>query len=93
LFIDGFRHFPNIFGWLINFACVLQTAYNLLQYEVTFSVFPDIVKNAMNSGMILNLWHVKPNLVLRGFIDALNSDPDSMTRILEICQELKVNFE
>lgn len=71
----------------------MQTAYNLLQYEVSFTVFPVIVKNAMNSGMILHLWHVNPNLVLRGFIDSLNFDPDCMTRILEICQELKVNFE
>lgn len=71
----------------------MQTAYNLLQYEVSITVFPVIVKNVMNSGMILHLWHVNPNFVLRGFIDSVNSDPDSMTRILEICQELKVNFE
>lgn len=43
--------------------------------------------------MILHLWHVNPNLVLRGFVDSLNCDPDSMTRILDICQEQKVNFE
>ncbi|XP_059434806.1 uncharacterized protein LOC132167794 isoform X1 [Corylus avellana] len=81
------KHCPEVL--LLGMAHV-NTAYNLLQYEVTFSVFPVIVKNAMNSGMLLHLWHVNPNMVLRGFIDALNSDPDSMTRILEICQELKI---
>lgn len=69
----------------------MQTAYNLLQYEVSLTIFPIIVKHTMGSGMILHLWHINPNLVLRGFVDSLNYDPDSMTRILDVCQELKVN--
>ncbi|GAV69286.1 Not1 domain-containing protein/DUF3819 domain-containing protein [Cephalotus follicularis] len=68
----------------------ISTAYNLLQYEVSFTVFPMIVKNAMASGMILRLWHVSPNLVLRAFVDFHNIEPDSMTRILDICQELQI---
>lgn len=70
----------------------LQTAYNLLQYEVSFTVFPMIVKNSMGSGMINHLWHINISLVLRGFVDAHNSDPDSMARILDICEELKVSL-
>ena len=68
----------------------LQTAYNLLQQEVSLIVFPMILKSAVGSGMILHLWHVNPNLVLRGFIDSQNNDADSIVRIVEICQELKV---
>ena len=52
-----------------------------------------IIKNAMGVGMILQLWHVNTNLVLRGFVEVHNTEPDSMIRILEICQELKVNLD
>lgn len=68
----------------------LQTAYNLLQQEVSLIVFLMIVKSGVGSGMILHLWHVNPNLVLRGFVDSQNNDADSIVRIVDICQELKV---
>ncbi|XP_038898360.1 CCR4-NOT transcription complex subunit 1 [Benincasa hispida] len=69
-----------------------NTAYNLLQYEVSFSVFPLLLRNPLGSDLIFQLWHLNPNLVLRGFVDAQNSDPDSMVRIVDICQELKILF-
>ncbi|XP_056174649.1 uncharacterized protein LOC115684386 isoform X1 [Syzygium oleosum] len=68
----------------------INTVYNLLQSEVSLAVFPMIMKNAGGVGMILYLWHVNPILVLRGFVDAAGLDPDCMTRILDICEELKV---
>ena len=68
----------------------LQTAYNLLQREVSLIVFPMIVKSPAGSGIILQLWHVNPNLVLRGLMDSQNNDADSIIRIVDICQELKV---
>ena len=49
-----------------------------------------IFKSSLGSGMILHLWRVNPNLLLRGFLDAYNTDPDDMSRVLDICQELKV---
>ncbi|KAL2319967.1 hypothetical protein Fmac_028936 [Flemingia macrophylla] len=67
-----------------------ETAYNLLQREVSLIVFPMIVKGDVGSGMILHLWHVNPSLVLRGFIDSQNNDADSSIRIVEVCQELKI---
>lgn len=80
----------RIFHLLINFSLQLQTTYNLLQYEVLFTVFPLIVKNAMANSIIHHLWHINTNLVLRGFIDTHLTDLDSMARILDICQEQKV---
>lgn len=56
-------------------------------------VFPLIIKSAAGSGMMLYLWHLNPNLVLRGFVDAHNVEPNIMTEILDACQELKVNGE
>ncbi|XP_059651610.1 uncharacterized protein LOC132299153 [Cornus florida] len=81
------KHCPEIL--LLGMAHI-NTAYNLLQYEVSSTVFPMIVKNTMRNGMILHLWHVNPNLLLRGFVDAHNIDPDNMSRVLNICQEQKI---
>ncbi|XP_004306964.1 PREDICTED: CCR4-NOT transcription complex subunit 1-like [Fragaria vesca subsp. vesca] len=81
------QHCPEVL--LLGMAHI-NTPYNLLQYEVSFIVFPMIVKNVMGNGMIVHLWHTNPSLVLRGFMDTYNSDPESMTRILDICQELKI---
>lgn len=50
-----------------------------------------MLRNPLGSDLIFQLWHLNPNMVLRGFVDAQNSDPDSMIRIVDICQELKVN--
>ncbi|KAM1140419.1 hypothetical protein ACFX19_041194 [Malus domestica] len=81
------KHCPEVL--LLGMAHT-NTAYNLLQYEVSFTVFPMMVKNAMGIGMINHLWHINTSLVLRGFVDAHNCDPDSIARILDICQELKI---
>ncbi|KAL6965062.1 hypothetical protein U1Q18_036119 [Sarracenia purpurea var. burkii] len=84
---DPIEHCPEVL--LLGMAHV-NTAYNLIQYEVSSSVFPMILKNCEGSGMILHLWHVNPNLLLRGFLDAHNTDPDDINRVLDICQELKI---
>ncbi|KAF5731634.1 Ccr4-not transcription complex putative isoform 1 [Tripterygium wilfordii] len=67
-----------------------STAYNLLQNEVFLTIFPVMVKSTMANGLVLHLWHINPDLVLRGFVDAYSIEPDSLTRILDICQELKI---
>ena len=54
--------------------------------------FPLIVANSIGNGMIIHLWHVNPDLVLRGFVDVHFIDPSKMTRILDICEELKVKI-
>ncbi|KAF7825292.1 CCR4-NOT transcription complex subunit 1 isoform X1 [Senna tora] len=81
------KHCPEIL--LLGMAHI-NTAYNLLQHEVSLIVFPMILKSSIGSGMILHLWHVNPNLVLRGILDCQTNDVDSITRILDICQELKI---
>lgn len=48
------------------------------------------LKSAFASGLLFTLWHVNPNMLLRGLIDAANLDPDSFPRILDACQEIKV---
>ncbi|WJX85826.1 hypothetical protein P8452_68221 [Trifolium repens] len=81
------KHCPEIL--LLGIAHV-NTTYNLFQREVSLIVFPMIVKSDVGSGMILHLWHINPNLVRRGFMDSQNRDVDSIMRIVDICQELKI---
>ncbi|KAE9611238.1 putative CCR4-Not complex component, Not1, CCR4-NOT transcription complex subunit 1, HEAT [Lupinus albus] len=68
----------------------INTAYSLFQHEICLTVFPMILKSTDGSGMILHLWHVNPNLVLRGVMDSQKDDLDNVTRIVDICQELKI---
>ncbi|KAJ6722687.1 CCR4-NOT TRANSCRIPTION COMPLEX [Salix koriyanagi] len=68
----------------------INTSYNLLQNEVSFTVFPYILKSPAAGGMMLYLWHLNPNLVLRGFVEAGNVESNIMTKILDVCQELKI---
>ncbi|CAI0400959.1 unnamed protein product [Linum tenue] len=81
------EHCPEIL--LLGMSHV-NTAYNLLQYEVSFTVFPVIVKSSSCAGMILYLWHVNPGLVVRGFVDVQNADPEIMDKLVVLCQELKI---
>ncbi|XP_043805903.1 CCR4-NOT transcription complex subunit 1 isoform X2 [Manihot esculenta] len=81
------KHCPEI---LLLGISHINTAYNLLQYEVSFVVFPMIIKSGTGNGMIHYLWHINPSLVVLGFVDAHNIEPDCIIKILDICQELKI---
>ncbi|XP_075501008.1 uncharacterized protein LOC142539437 isoform X2 [Primulina tabacum] len=81
------NHCPEVL--LLGMARV-NTAYNLIQHEVSSAVLPMVLKNVSGNSLILHLWHDNPNLLLRGFVDATNIDPDNYSRILDACQELKI---
>ncbi|KAJ8900176.1 hypothetical protein K2173_024816 [Erythroxylum novogranatense] len=81
------RHCPDIL--LLGISHV-NTAYNLLQNEVCSTVFPALIHNTTGSNIILYLWHVNPDLVLRGFVDIYGVDQDSSIKILNVCHELKI---
>lgn len=53
-------------------------------------MLPIALKSASASGLLYTLWHANPNMLLRGLIDTVNLDPDSVSRILDACQEIKV---
>ncbi|XP_077245049.1 uncharacterized protein LOC143885003 isoform X2 [Tasmannia lanceolata] len=81
------KHCPDVL--LVGMAHI-NTAFNLLQYEVSSTVFPMIIGNATRRGIIHFLWHVSPSLVLRGFIAIHNTNPNIFSRIFDICRELKI---
>ncbi|KAK1326455.1 hypothetical protein QJS10_CPA01g02771 [Acorus calamus] len=74
---------------LVGIAHV-NTAYNLIQYEVFSTVFPLIVGNSTKGGIVQHLWHVNPDLILWGFIDAHATNPDIVSRISDLCQEFEI---
>ncbi|XP_057807321.1 uncharacterized protein LOC131021995 isoform X2 [Salvia miltiorrhiza] len=81
------NNFPELL--LLGMANV-NTAYNLIQNEVASAVLPMALKSSSASGLLYTLWHVNPNMLLRGLIDTVNLDPDSISRIVDACQEIKV---
>ncbi|KAJ0736881.1 putative CCR4-Not complex component, Not1, MIF4G-like domain superfamily [Helianthus annuus] len=81
------KHCPEVL--LFGMAHV-NTSYNFLQLEVSLAVVPVILKDASASGILLHLWHVNPTFLLRALSDALNTDSDNITRVLDLCQELKI---
>nr|GMC82829.1 CCR4-NOT transcription complex subunit 1 isoform X1 [Ipomoea batatas] len=81
------KHCPEL---LLLGLSHINTVYNLLQHEISSTVFPMILKNAPGMGMIHYLWHVNPSILVRGFVDAITIDTDNISRVLEACQELKI---
>ncbi|KAL2234042.1 UNVERIFIED_CONTAM: CCR4-NOT transcription complex subunit 1 [Sesamum indicum] len=80
-------HCPEVL--LLGMAHV-NTAYNLIQNEVASALIPMALKNVSGNSLILNLWHVNRSMLLRGLIDAVHLDQDNISRILDVCQELKI---
>ncbi|KAK1578369.1 hypothetical protein Q3G72_029758 [Acer saccharum] len=80
------KHCPEM---LLLGIAQINTTYNLLQCDVSSTVFPLIVANSLRS-MILNLWHSNSKLVVRGFIEMARNDQGNLLRILDICQDLKI---
>ncbi|ONK63797.1 uncharacterized protein A4U43_C07F19040 [Asparagus officinalis] len=80
------NQFPDV---LLLGVAQINSAYNLLQYEVSSAVFPIFLNDPMKNSILHHLWKVNPSLLLRGFSDA-RTDPNSIFRILDICQELKI---
>ncbi|XP_048534491.1 CCR4-NOT transcription complex subunit 1-like isoform X2 [Triticum urartu] len=79
-------HCPDV---LLLGVSQINTAYNLLQYEVLSCVFPALLKDTKNSSLMNYLWHLNPSLTLRGFVDA-HSDIICLLRTVDICQDLKI---
>ncbi|CAA0842704.1 transcription regulators [Striga hermonthica] len=68
----------------------VNTAYNLIQNEVASAVLPMALRNASGRGLIFNIWHAKPDMLLRGLIEAMSLDSENVYLILDVCQEFKI---
>ncbi|KAG8083808.1 hypothetical protein GUJ93_ZPchr0010g10249 [Zizania palustris] len=79
-------HCPDV---LLLGVSHINTAYNLLQYEILSCVFPAILKDTTYSSLMSSLWHVNPYLTLRGFVDS-HSNINCLLRTVDICQDLMI---
>jgi CCR4-NOT transcription complex subunit 1 len=86
---DPLEHCPELL--LIGLGHV-NTEHNLLQHEVLSRVFSPVLMDTAKSNVVKYLWDINPRLTLRGFIHA-HSDPNSLLRIVDLCQDLKVCTE
>ncbi|XP_019188947.1 PREDICTED: CCR4-NOT transcription complex subunit 1-like [Ipomoea nil] len=81
------KHCPEVL--LLGLAHI-NTAYNLLQHEISSIVFPTMLKSTLGTRVILYLWNVNPSILLRGVMDAMEDDPNNINKVLDSCQELKI---
>ncbi|XP_047314979.1 CCR4-NOT transcription complex subunit 1-like isoform X3 [Impatiens glandulifera] len=68
----------------------INTTYNLIQRELSSTAFPVILNHSAGADMVLHLWNKNPAILLRGFVDAHSINPENISRIFDICQELKI---
>eukprot|EP01018_Ginkgo_biloba_P022479 Gb_12251 [translate_table: standard] len=81
------KHCPET---LLVVIAQVKTAFNLIQYEVFSTLFPSYLSGNPNCSIVLHqLWHVNPDLVLWGMMDAHAKDPNNISKILDACQDIK----
>ncbi|WRX18737.1 CCR4-Not complex component [Theobroma cacao] len=80
------KHCPEV---LLLGIAQINTAYNLLQHDVSSTIFPIVVEKSMGS-LILHLWHSNSKFVARGFMDMIKADESSIIGMLGICHEQKI---
>ncbi|XVF08470.1 hypothetical protein REPUB_Repub07fG0006100 [Reevesia pubescens] len=80
------KHCPE---FLLLGIAQISTPYNILQHDVSSTIFPMVVENSMGS-LILHLWHSNSKFVAHGFIDMIKADQSSIIRMLAICHEQKI---
>ncbi|XP_021286308.1 CCR4-NOT transcription complex subunit 1-like [Herrania umbratica] len=80
------KHCPEV---LLLGIAQINTAYNLLQHDVSSTIFPIVVEKSMGS-LILHLWHSNSKFVACGFMDMIKADESSIIGMLAICHEQKI---
>eukprot|EP00217_Crustomastix_stigmatica_P006653 CAMPEP_0183795892 /NCGR_PEP_ID=MMETSP0803_2-20130417/5376_1 /TAXON_ID=195967 /ORGANISM="Crustomastix stigmata, Strain CCMP3273" /LENGTH=2386 /DNA_ID=CAMNT_0026040399 /DNA_START=42 /DNA_END=7202 /DNA_ORIENTATION=- len=74
---------------LIGFA-QLQCNWNYLEQEIFNTLIPPYITAQPHShSMIQQLWTLKQGAVLRAMVDAYSLDKSTMSRICDICKDLK----
>lgn len=71
-----------------------KTEWDVVQEEVFSALLPTFLHNHPNSNLVLHrLWPVLQPTILRAFVDLHAKDAAMVSRILDICQELKALTE
>jgi hypothetical protein len=69
---------------------LVQTEWNTIQSEIVPILLPTFFANNTTNSVLHQLWTLNPEMVTRTMVEMHASDPSYISRILDVCQELKV---
>ncbi|KAL3683907.1 hypothetical protein R1sor_001929 [Riccia sorocarpa] len=68
----------------------VKTEWNTLQSEIFSSVLPAFFSSSSQTSVLEQLWVLNGEVITRGMVEMHSRDPSSLSRICDICQELKI---
>eukprot|EP00698_Gefionella_okellyi_P025035 TRINITY_DN9037_c0_g1_i1.p1 TRINITY_DN9037_c0_g1~~TRINITY_DN9037_c0_g1_i1.p1 ORF type:complete len:2034 (-),score=429.50 TRINITY_DN9037_c0_g1_i1:786-6887(-) len=82
------KHCPDLL--ITGIASLKSSTWNSLAQELAVLLMPLYIANYPASAqVIVRLWHVNQNFVVRALVNAHALDPNSLPRLLDIAQDLK----
>ena len=88
LFEFPIKHLPEML--LIGLAQVRENYINHLHQELTSAIIPIFLAMHANSAFVLHrVWNTNRNIIIKGLIDMYYSDKTTISRLLDIAQDLK----
>jgi CCR4-NOT transcription complex subunit 1 len=80
------KHCPEL---LVLGLAQIKTEWNTIQSEILSALLPSFFASNSTAGVLHQLWVLNPEVVTRTMVEMHTSDPSYISRILDICQELK----
>jgi hypothetical protein len=68
----------------------VQTQWNAIQAEILPLLLPSYLASNATSSVVHELWLLNADLVMRTMVEMHSADPSTISRILDVCHELKV---
>jgi hypothetical protein len=81
------KHCPEL---LVLGLAQIKTEWNTIQSEIVPILLPTFFANNTTNSVLHQLWTLNPEMVTRTMVEMHASDPSYISRILDVCQELKV---
>lgn len=68
----------------------VQTEWSIIQAEMLPLLLPSYLSSNATSSVVQELWLLNADLVMRTMVEMHAADPSTISRILDVCHELKV---
>ncbi|KAG0608479.1 hypothetical protein M758_8G108900 [Ceratodon purpureus] len=81
------QHCPEL---LIFGLAQIKTDWNVIQAEMLPLLLPAYLASNATSSVVQELWLLNADLVMRTMVEMHAADPSTISRILDVCHELKV---
>ncbi|CAK9867154.1 unnamed protein product [Sphagnum jensenii] len=80
------KHCPEL---LVLGLAQIKTEWNTIQSEILSALLPSFFASNSTAGVLHQLWVLNPEAVTRTMVEMHTSDRSYISRILDVCQELK----